>query len=111
MRIVEDQQLGRRIEAVDGPLDPIQKRLIVAQRNADDVGPGHRRGVDVDGEGGVADDDRIARAEQRQAEMAEAFLAADGGDDFGFRVEIDAVLVFVFEATSRRKPAMPLLTL
>ena len=34
--------------------------------------------------------------QQRQAQMAEAFLAADGGDDFGFGIKLDAVFRLIF---------------
>ena len=96
MRIVEDQQFGRRIEAVDGAFDAVEKGLVVAERHADHIGAGHGDGVDVDGESRIADDGGIAGAEQGEAQMAEAFLGADGGDDFGFGVEFDAVFAAIF---------------
>ena len=37
--------------------------------------------------------------------MAEPFLGADGGDDFGFRIEVDAVFAAcISSATSLRRP-------
>ena len=95
VRIVQDQQLGLGVQVLADHRDGVEELLIVAQRDRDDVGAGQGHGVDVDREGRVGDDGRIARAQHRQAQVAEAFLGADGGEDFGVRVELDALFAGV----------------
>ena len=59
--------------------------------DADDVGSGDDGAVDVDGIAGIGDEHGVARIENREAEMGDAFLGADGDDGFGVGIEVDVV--------------------
>ncbi len=75
----------------------VEEGFVVAEGDGHDAAAGEGDGVHVDGIGGVADDDGVACGEEGEHEVGEAFLGADGGDDFAVGVEFDAVAAFVFE--------------
>ena len=63
--------------------------------HAHHVRSGDDRAVNMDGIAGVGHQHRVARIEDGQAQVRDAFLGADGDDGLGFRVEIDVVAGFV----------------
>ena len=51
--------------------------------------------VDVDGVGGIGDEDGVARVEDGETEVGDAFFGADGDDGFGVGIDVDGVAGFV----------------
>ena len=94
-REVEDERLGARGHAGEMVFQLGQKLVAVVEGDADDVGAGDDGAVDVDGVAGVGDEDGVARVEDGEAEVGDAFLGADGDDGFGLGVEIDVVAALV----------------
>src|ERR1017187_53777 len=88
---VDDEGRGARGHAGDEVLKLGEELLLVVDGAADYVGSGDDRAVDVDGVAGVGDEYGVAGVENRQTQMGDALLGADGDDGFGFGVEIDAV--------------------
>ncbi len=97
VRVVEDNQLGARLEVLEGVLNAGEEGVIIAEGDGHNAAASEGDGIHVDGVGGVSDDDGIAGGEEGEHEVGEAFLGADGGDDFAVGIELDAVAAFVFE--------------
>src|SRR5580700_950741 len=92
---VDDEGLGARDHARDELFELGEKLLAVMDGDADDVGAGYDRAVDVDGVTRVGNENGVARVEDGEAEVGDAFLGADGDDGFGVGVEVDVVAGFV----------------
>ena len=56
---------------------------------------------------GIAHDGRVARTQQRQAQVAETFFGADRGDDLRFGIERDAVPILVLDRHFLAQPGDP----
>ena len=95
VRIVQDQHLRLGVQVFHDVADAVEERLVVAHFDVDDVRAGQGYAVYVDREIRIAHDGGVARAHHRQAHVREAFLRADGGDDFLLRVEGNVVHAFV----------------
>ena len=90
-REVDDERLGARGHARDQVFKLGEKLLAVVDGDADDVGAGDDRAVDVDGIAGVGHEHGVARVENGEAEVGDALLGADGDDGLGVGVEVDVV--------------------
>ena len=95
VRIVEEEDLGARRELAGYLADPLQEHLVVGDRDPEVAASGEHHGVGVDGERRGGHQRGVARPEQGEAEVAEALLRADGGDDLLVRVEADAPVLVV----------------
>ncbi len=56
---------------------------------------GHQEAESVDRIGRIGADDRIAGRGNGHGEVGEAFLGTERGDDFGIRIEFDAVAAVI----------------
>ena len=66
--------------------------------------------IDVDGVAGVGNEDGVARVENRQAQMGDAFFGADGDDGFGVGIEVDVVARLYQLEMALRSRGIPLET-
>ena len=88
---VDDEGLGARGHAGDEVFELGEEFFRVDDGDADHVSAGDDGAVDVDGVAGVGDEDGVARVEDGEAEVGDAFLGADADDGLGVGVEGDVV--------------------
>ncbi len=65
--------------------------IAIDDGDADHVSSGDDGAVDMDGVAGVGHQHGVARVEDGEAEVGDAFLGADGDDGLGVGIEVDGV--------------------
>ena len=87
--VVEEEHLGLVVHLGAGFVYLAEEFFIVLDRDSQAFAAGDHNRVGMNREGGSRHKGQVAGAQQGQAQVAEAFLASDGRDDLGFRIDID----------------------
>ena len=96
MRVVQDEQLGSRVEVFCDHCNGIKKVLVVAQRYGYHVGACESDCVVVDGKRWIGYYCGVAGAEHCKAHVAEALFGAQADQNLVVGVETNAVLFEIF---------------
>ena len=91
----DDQHLGPRPDQLGDVVQILEKVPVVGQRNGHQLPPGNNHRGRMDGVGGVGHQDHVPGLHRGQHQMRQALFGSDGGDGFGFGVDIHSKAAFV----------------
>ncbi len=95
MRVADNQNLGPRPGLPCGVHQVIEKIVARTDGYSPYIASGYNRRVRVNRVGRVRREHHISRANGNKDKMGYSFFGADGGDGFGFGIDVDVISAFI----------------